>query len=164
MWNKIRKALYEACDILELFMAFVVLVGIIIAIIAVAPEILEFWKHRGEAGAFFEFIELIFAVVIGIEFMKMLCKPSTATIIEALIFLMARHMVVQTTTAGEDLISVISICILFVFRRVMLATKPDGNNHVPNIFHAIKIAQNKEFRDAVSQLEEEEIQEDGKNN
>jgi len=86
----------------------------------------------------------------------MLCKPNTANIIEALIFVIARHMIVQTTTAGEDLVSVISICMLFLFRRFMLATKPDGEHHVPNIFKAIKIAQSPEFQEALKETEEHE--------
>ena len=86
----------------------------------------------------------------------MLCKPNTANIIEALIFVIARHMIVQTTTAGEDLVSVISICMLFLFRRFMLATKPDREHHVPNIFKAIKIAQSPEFQEALKETEEHE--------
>ena len=57
-----------------------------------------------------EFLDAVLGVVIGVEFLKMLCKPNTANIIEALIFVIARQMIVQTTTAGEDLVSVISIC------------------------------------------------------
>lgn len=93
------------------------------------------------AGAFLEFLDAVLAVVIGTEFMKMLCRPNSQNIIEALIFLIARHMIVQITTPAEDLLAVISIGILFFFRRFMLATKPDKNQHVPSIFGAIKTAQ-----------------------
>ena len=120
------------------------------------PQIGELWRHREETVAFLEFLDAVLGVVIGVEFLKMLCKPNTANIIEALIFVIARHMIVQTTTAGEDLVSVISICMLFLFRRFMLATKPDREHHVPNIFKAIKIAQSPEFQEALKETEEHE--------
>lgn len=156
IWDKLRKALYEVCDVMEVFMAVAVVVGIVIATIALYPGLMEFWEHREEAGAFLEFLDLVFGVVIGIEFMKMLCRPNTANIIEALIFLIARHMIIQTTTAEQDLLSVISIGILFVFRRFMLATRPDKGDHIPNFFRAIKIAQSPEFREAMILMQEEE--------
>ena len=136
-------------------MAIAVAAGVIIAACSIFPGVIEFWNHREEAGAFMEFLDMVFNVVIGIEFMKMLCKPNTANIIEALIFLMARHMIIQTTTAFEDLLAVISICMLFLFRRLMLATKPDKDHHVPNFLRAIRLAQSQEFQEALKQSEEE---------
>lgn len=159
MWDKVRKVLFNVCEWLEIFMAVAVLVGLVIATVALWPDLVHFWARRTEPGAFLEFLDAVLGVVIGIEFLKMLCKPSSANIIEALIFLIARHMIVQTTTPGEDLLAVISIGILFLFRRFMLATRPDRNNHVPNIFGAIKTAQSPEFREAVIRAEEELIHE-----
>lgn len=155
MWAKIRRVLSEVCDIFELVMAAAVLCGIIVAVVTLGPELQLYWENRMEAGAFLEYLDAVFNVVIGIEFMKMLCKPTSSNIIEVLIFLIARHMIVTSTTPLEDLLSVISISILFIFRRFMLMTKPDKNKHVPNIFGAIKTAQSQEFRDAVIKAEEE---------
>lgn len=165
MWDKVRKILYEVCDVLELLMAAAVVCGIVVAAITLWPEMQLYWEHRMEVGAFLEYLDAVFNVVIGIEFMKMLCKPSSANIIEVLVFLIARHMIVQSTTPLEDLLSVISISILFVFRRFMMATKPDKEHHVPNIIGAIKTAQSPEFREAVikakSELQENHPQENG---
>ena len=144
MWDKVRKRIVDACDVMDMVMAAVVVIGIVIAAIGIFPQIGELWRHREETVAFLEFLD------------AMLCKPNTANIIEALIFVIARHMIVQTTTAGEDLVSVISICMLFLFRRFMLATKPDKEHHVPNIFKAIKIAQSPEFQEALKETEEHE--------
>ena len=132
MWDKARKILYRGGEILELLMAAAVVV----------PELARYWEHRTTAGAFLEYLDAVFNVVIGIEFLKMLCKPSSANIIEVLIFLIARHMIVQTTTPLEDLLSVVSIGILFFFRRFMLMTKPDKDQNVPKLFGVIKASQN----------------------
>lgn len=158
MWDKIRKVLYEACDVLEMLMAAAVVCGIIVAVLTLVPELMQYWEHRMEEGAFLVYLDAVFNVVIGIEFMQMLCKPSSANIIETLIFLIARHMIVSSTTPAEDLLSVLSIGVLFLFRRFMLMTKPDKQKHVPNIFGAIKTAQSPEFREAVIKAEEEIIE------
>lgn len=155
MWDKMRKILYKISDTLELCMAGAVVCGIIVAVLALVPEFLHYWEYKTTAGAFLEYLDAVFNVVIGIEFVKMLCKPSSSNIIEVLIFLIARHMIVQTTTPLEDLLSVTSIGILFLFRRFMMATKPDKNHHVPNIFGAMRMAQTKEFQEAVIKAEEE---------
>ena len=115
MWDKVRKRIVDACDVMDMVMAAVVVIGIVIAVIGIFPQIGELWRHREETVAFLEFLDAVLGVVIGVEFLKMLCKPNTANIIEALIFVIARHMIVQTTTAGEDLVSVISICMLFLY-------------------------------------------------
>ena len=137
MWDKVRKRIVDACDVMDMVMAAVVVIGIVIAAIGIFPQIGELWRHREETVALLEFLDAVLGVVIGVEFLKMLCKPNTANIIEALV-------------------SVISICMLFLFRRFMLATKPDKEHHVPNIFKAIKIAQSPEFQEALKETEEHE--------
>lgn len=156
MWDKVRKKIFDICDLMDMALAAVVVVGIFIATVGIFPQMTELWHHRTETEAFLEFLDAVLSIVVGAEFLKMLCKPRTENIIEALIFLIARHMIVQTTSATEDLISVVSICMLFLFRRFMLATKPDKEHHVPNIFKAIKIAQSPEFQEALKETEEHE--------
>lgn len=153
MWDKVRKVLYSACEIMELLMVAAVVCGIAVATVTLWPELKHYWDNRMSADAFLQYLDAVFNVVIGIEFMKMLCRPNSANIIEVLIFLIARHMIVQTTTPLEDLLSVLSIGILFFFRRFMLMTRPDKEQHVPNIFGAIRVAQSEEFRDAVIKAE-----------
>lgn len=151
MLEKLRKLLYEVSEYMEVFMAIVVTAGIIVATVTLWPELFHYWDNRMENGAFLGFLDAVFNVVIGLEFVKMLCKPSSANIIEVLIFLISRHMIIQTTTAGEDLLSVLSIGILFLFRRFMLATKPDKNQHIPSPFGAIKKVQSAKEHEAVIQ-------------
>ena len=70
-----------------------------------------------EHGAFMEFLELVLNLVVGVEFLKMLLRPSTDTILEVLMFVIARHMVVKTTTSFEDLLSVLSVAVLLLIRK-----------------------------------------------
>ena len=153
MWDKVRKKIFDACDLMDMALAAVVVVGIFIATVGIFPQMTELWHNRTETEAFLEFLDAVLSIVVGVE---LICKPRTENIIEALIFLIARHMIVQTTSATENLISVISICMLFLFRRFMLATKPDKEHHVPDFVKAIKVAQSSDFQEALKESEEHE--------
>lgn len=67
---KILKTIQKVCDILELLL------------------------KSGNTAEFLIFLEDMFSLVVGIEFIKMLCQPSADNVIEVLIFLTARHMIV----------------------------------------------------------------------
>lgn len=151
--DKLRKGLYQVSEGLELIIALVAVIGVVIATLNLFLELLLYWQNRTDAEAFLIFLDAVFDVVIGLEFIKMLCKPSSQNIMEVLIFLIARHMIVQKTSALEDLLSVVSIGILFFFRRFMLATKPDKEQHVPELFGAIRNAGNKKERESADSEE-----------
>ena len=76
------------------------------------PKLLEKYREWDE--------EQVFLVVIGVEFLKMLCRPTADNVLETIIFLVARHMIVVTTTTPlDDLISTISIVLLCFVRRYL---------------------------------------------
>lgn len=125
MKDKVRKYLYEIGEVIELLMAVVVIGAIIVAVMTLIPEFAHYWTIRMQQGALLEFIDAVLDVVIGIEFVKMLCKPNSRNIIEVLVFVISRHMIVNNTTPLEDLLAVISICILFLLRRFMDATRKE---------------------------------------
>ena len=50
MWDKVRKALYNVCEWLEIVMAGAVLIGLVIAAAALWPELVYLWKHMMEPG------------------------------------------------------------------------------------------------------------------
>lgn len=155
--EKPRKKLSDACDIGEFIMGVVVVIGIVVGIIGLVPDFVTFWHNKSVPGAFMDFLGPVSLIVIGIEFAKMLCKPTTANIIEVLIFVISRQMIIDHQSPEDMLKSVIAICLLFLFRRIMLATRPDEvHHHVPNILKALRLAQTKEFRKAMEELEERE--------
>ena len=53
MWDKVRKRIVDACDVMDMVMAAVVVIGIVIAAIGIFPQIGELWRHREETVAFF---------------------------------------------------------------------------------------------------------------
>ncbi len=123
MEKKIKNISTKLCEMLELLVAVLVLIGVVIAIITLIPNVGELWQARADHEAFLDFLENVFIVVIGIEFLKMLCRPNSDNILETIIFLVARHMIISTTTPLEDLISTISIVILCFVRRYLKMTR-----------------------------------------
>lgn len=125
MWEKlkgyVKGILQQICDIIEVILALLVIAGIVAAIAGLIPQLGGFWADRMETGTLIRFLELVFDIVIGVEFLKMLCKPDADTIVEVLIFLVARHMIIEDTTALEDLLSITSMGILFAIKKYINA-------------------------------------------
>ena len=135
--NHLRDKLHQytelwnlACEVLESIIAIIVTIAIVISIISLIPGIGEL-AASGHAYAFFtEYLEELFSCVIGIEFLKMLCHPNSDNTLETLIFLVARHMIISETTPMDNLISVVTIILLVLVRRI-LSTDPK----LPSILH-----------------------------
>lgn len=109
--------------ILERLMAVIVLIGIIVAVVALWKAFISFVENRESHGQFLEFLGRVFSIVIGIEFFKLLSNPRKDTLLEVLMFVIARHMIIEETTAVENLLSVITIAILFFIDRYLLGEK-----------------------------------------
>lgn len=132
--HKIRSALYDSCNFLELMMALIVLAAILVAGFSMGDAFLEFWNNRFAEGSFLTFIGYVFNILIGIEFLKMLCQPSEDTVLEVLIFLVARHMIIEQTTAVENLLTILSIGLLFAIKKyISLPYKKGSHNIFSNI-------------------------------
>lgn len=118
--KKIVKGLQQICRILELVVAVFVLIGIITAIISLLKDDIRIFEElMNDMTTFRHYLEKIFVLVIGIEFLEMLCHPNSDNVIQVLIFLVARHMIVGETSPFEDFVSVLSIAVLFVLRKYM---------------------------------------------
>ncbi len=114
--EKIKMILHNACELLELLMAAIVLVGVVMAILGLVMDGMLFRGILSDSGGLILYVERIFSIVIGIEFMQMLCRPNTDNVIEIIIFLVARHMIVGETTPVQNLISILSLTVLIILR------------------------------------------------
>lgn len=127
----IVKALHNIIHVLELVAAFLMVAGIALAILGIVTDIPMFRGVLTRESSFMEYVERVFTVVIGIEFLEMLCAPTPDSVIQTLIFLVARHMIVGETTPVQDLISILSITILVVLRRWLHASQSDPSGIAP---------------------------------
>ena len=67
--DKLRKRLYQVSVGLELIIALVAVVGVVIAAVNLFPELLVYWQNRTNGEAFLIFLDAVFDVVIGVEFL-----------------------------------------------------------------------------------------------
>ena len=129
MWKKIRNFVYDSCDVMELVMAMLVLIAIFVAFISLWEPFMEFVNSRFEHGSFLTFVGYVFNILIGIEFLKLLCHPNANTVLEVRTFLVARHMIIEETSVVENLLSIVSIAVLFAMKKYLdLPTNEEGTD------------------------------------
>ncbi|MCM1253309.1 MAG: phosphate-starvation-inducible PsiE family protein [Clostridium sp.] len=121
--QKFKKFIQSVSDILEQAVAVLVLVGVVFSLYSLVKDFVVFKNLLNDVSMFRGYLEDIFVIVIGLEFLQMLCRPNSDNIMEVLIFLVARHMIVSETTPYEDFVSVISIILLCVLRRYLHNTR-----------------------------------------
>lgn len=123
MWKKLKKRTTEIfCSITYLFevvMALFIIAAILISLVTATDALKDLYLHVGTNTAFREFLETLFDLVIGIEFVKMLCKHNLGSVIEVLLFAIARQMIVEHMNIYESLVGVFAIASLFAIRKFL---------------------------------------------
>ncbi len=112
---------YQAGQWLELVISILIVLAIIFYAFVLAVELFHtIVGTPAKIEELNEFINLAFNLVIGIEFIKMLCKHSPAIVLEVLMFAVARQMIVEHMSPMQNLISIMGIALLFAIRRYLL--------------------------------------------
>ena len=121
--------LYDAAMFMELLIGLIIIVALLISTVGLLHGLNVLYVERLNAFAFREFLSGAFNVVIGIEFLKMLCRHTLSSVIEVLLFAIARGMVAEHTTPVENLLSIAAIAILFVVRKYLFIPGLDDNRN-----------------------------------
>lgn len=74
---------------------------------------------------FQDFLGRTMALAIGVELIKMFSKPSLNTVIEVLLFALARQLVVGHTSVTDFLIGVVAVTLLFAVRKYLYVLKTE---------------------------------------
>ncbi len=128
MQEKIRRIFQKACDIFELCIALAVGLGLLISVILYIPLGVELLFSSPDPAPFLVFLEDMFSFIVGVEFIKMLCKPSADNVIEVLVFLVARHMILGTDSAVDILLSVLAVALLYAIRLMVRRCRLRGKS------------------------------------
>ena len=116
---KIPNFIYRIAQFLEILISVIVIVAIAVSLYAVLVELHVMANSPDNVDMLTEFLATAFTVVIGIEFLKMLSRHNMSSVVEVLLFAIARQMVIEHTSAVENLIMVIAIAILFTIRKYL---------------------------------------------
>ena len=105
-------------EVMEIAVAVIVLVGYFISIIPILKEMPSLLDNTN-AYSFHVFLEHAFNLVIGIEFVRMLIKHTPGSALGVLLFAIARHMVLDSGSGLELLMSVAAIAGIFIIRKYL---------------------------------------------
>ena len=108
-----RDQIAEAAGLLEVVLSGIVLVGLLFSIVPLLQWMPGLIVDGNEVEVY-EFLTRALDIVIGIEFIKMLAKHSPGSVLEVLLYAIARHMIVGHEDAVQNLVSVIAIALIFV--------------------------------------------------
>ncbi len=115
----LREKVLKAADMLETIIGILLTIIIGILVIYLIGDMKSVVGINSGIESFNDYLALAFNLVIGIEFIKMLCKHTPETVIEVLLFAIARKLIVEHTSTIENLIGIISIGILFATRKYL---------------------------------------------
>lgn len=137
MWKKvfgrkeIQRKLFEFSYYIEILIAIILSIALIILSAKLVLDIGNKAIWGEEMAAVEYFMGCAMTLAVGVEFVKMLCKHTPSTVIEILLFAIARQMIVEHMGAFDTLIGILSITILFATRKYLfihsdhLKTSPD---------------------------------------
>lgn len=117
MWKKLIKNLKRLVDVCEIIVAVLVGLGVVATLITyLIPGMLYLFNSSTGTEHFLEYLESIFNLVVGLEFMKLLFHINSENIIEVLVILISRHMIVEAHAATDIFLCTVSIVILLLLK------------------------------------------------
>lgn len=122
--SKIDSILYKISRYLEILFAVIILLVIIASVIPLVGSIFQGSFLSPGNTAFNDFLSSALTLVVGVEFVKMLCRHTPETVLEVLMLATARQMVVEHLDTAQTLIGVAAIAALFATRKYLLL-KPE---------------------------------------
>lgn len=133
-----RDQIAEAAALLEVLLSGIVLVALLISIVPLLRSIPQLFVD-GNGVEIYDFLTRALDIVIGIEFIKMLAKHSPGSVLEVLLYAIARHMIVGHEDAVQNLVSVGAIALIFLIRRYFFVPsfgqKLPGGQLAPDVAH-----------------------------
>ena len=136
MWKKLSSHLERLVTICETIVALLVGIGIVATLITyLIPGLLHLFGTSTGTDHFLEYLEAIFNLVVGLEFMKLLFHINSENVIEVLVILISRHMIIEAHTATDIFLSTLSIVLLLLLKAALRWIK----NASVEKFHKISV-------------------------
>lgn len=123
--KQIQDKILKLSVALEVIIAIAIIIAILISSSSLVIGLFELLKRYNETSAFQEFLGIAFNLVIGIEFIRMLCRHNLSAVVEVLLFAIARQLIVEHTSVLENLVAISTIAILFLIRKYLFIPNLD---------------------------------------
>lgn len=129
----------------EVFSAICIIIGLIVTFFGVPEQILAL----AGGGSFISFLTFMFNIIIGIELLKMFCRHDLDSVVEVLLFAVARQVVIEHTSMVDNLLCMIAVAVLFSIRKFLFVSALDKKepalkamNSIFKASSAVKITDN----------------------
>lgn len=123
--KKILKKIVDISFMLEIILSFFLIVGVIVGMKDIFSYLIDIYKTSAVEtyDVLKQFLAHILMLVVGIELILMLVSHSIDSIIEFILFVIARKMLIYAETMTETFLGTMSIAILFLTIKVFAAKK-----------------------------------------
>lgn len=125
MRQYLKNEVFKISKWVELILSAIITIAVIGGTIWLVRDLIQLMMEHPGTDEIYRFVGVAFNLVICIEFIKMLCKHTPDTLVEVLMFAIARQMIVEHTTPLENLLGILAIAILFAIRKFLFGEFDD---------------------------------------
>ena len=119
----------RTCRLFEIFIAAILLVIVFVKIFDTSFLLLG-WDITFLTHDFENILARIFNLVIGIEFTKMLVKHTPETVLDVLLFVIARQLIIVVEGSVNMLLGVSAIAGIFAIKKYLVDAKKQRNKEL----------------------------------
>ena len=124
MFKKAQRSIIAVLRIIEVMVAILLTVTIGLLAINMVPEILGLLSAKTNISDLKYILEYSFSLIIGVEFVKMVCKPTAGNVVEVLMFAVTRFLIIEHS-ATTSLFGFLSIAVLFATKKYLFCEVND---------------------------------------
>ena len=122
MKSYIQSKVSEVSYFIEMLISLILVIVIIVLTVKMLISLFDVSIYNTEEDILNNILGRAMTLAIGVEFIKMLCTHIPKTVIEVLLFAIARQMVIGHASSLEALVGVVSITVLFATRKYLFCS------------------------------------------
>jgi|LSQX01.2.fsa_nt_gb hypothetical protein len=107
----------------EIYISLIIMAAVVIGSVGLIQSLYEVYLHARSMEFFQDFLGYAMTLIIAIEFIKMLLRHTPGSIIEVLLFAMARKLIITKENTLGLLLGIIAIAVLFIIRKFLFVSK-----------------------------------------
>lgn len=129
--DKVKNLINHVIEVIEGIICIVVILGIGVAFLGLIPyfqQVVHMSNHSDFYEAFRNFLGYALMLIVGIEFVYMIVDNSIESLLDLLLFLIARKLLIYSHTSIDLLYGALAIAVIFLIRRFLVAPPQGGEN------------------------------------
>lgn len=119
----IRQIIYTISYYLEYLIAFTIIAAILLSMVSLPYQLGLLFDNDSES--FIAFLQYVMNLVIGLEFLHVICRHNLDSVIEVLMLTITRGIIIDHVSTMESLLGIIAVAILFLVRKYLYISKID---------------------------------------